>query len=743
MGVYRKQHNKQGEKNTAKLPEPLEELMCLPQWVGWRYVQERGSEKLKKPPIDPQTGKKADKTDPDTWGTYEQAVAAVRQYDLEGVGFAVSEDDPYCFVDLDNCIEDGEIKPWALKIVERLDSYTEISPSGTGLRVWIRGTKPGSRCKRKYHDGKVEIYDARQFSTVTGRVLRDRPIRSAHAELEALYWELWAERTGEPQRAAVTRRAASGEFCDDDESLLQKARNAKRTGAVFARLYDHGDRSVLDDSSDKSHSGADIALCGMLAYWTGKDRARMDRLFRGSALMSGKWDEIHHGDGRTYGQGTMDEAIKNCTNVYDPNYRHNSKPSKQERIIECVNFSITYSWTGRGGGTDHDLYMALLRRAWRYGRLLGDGLEVSAASRDLLVDAAIGSRETLNRSARRLEDLHRGLVKTDNGGPKRGATYLLRFAPDLAKVDHTDTQPPHCVNPYGRLCQKLEKFRYRRGVLDKRCGAILRYVLLSRRVVDLEDVLRHLDRTPTNQAKYDLKRRQVRRLVDLGMLLEAEGGYVTPPLVVLEERVNAYLEESGCNLRERLQRQNNLVDRQNNLVGRFEHRFERDPSPENERRLVEAKRRLVEAIDELKQLRRERSYGVAGREIEAKPPASQEIEVPLIESEAECFTPTVVRLPQRPKTDARQASEREHQAHVVPIFRKPEVFTPAVEVQEKTTQAMPTGAEIVARWEEANGDPLTCKCVFCASPTPRYLTLKQESSKEQPEDKVASERAVA
>ncbi len=139
------------------------------QWVAWKYVERGG--KPTKAPINPRDGSLASSTDPSSWGTFSEAIDACRRNSaLAGVGFVFTADDPYCGVDLDDSLDEstGELKPWAQQIVDRLDSYTEISPSVSGLKVFIKANKPGSRCRKAYEDGEVEIYDRDRFFTVTG-----------------------------------------------------------------------------------------------------------------------------------------------------------------------------------------------------------------------------------------------------------------------------------------------------------------------------------------------------------------------------------------------------------------------------------------------------------------------------------------------------------------------------------------------------------------------------------------------
>ena len=148
--------------NSERIPD---EMKRRPQWVVWRLEERNG--KATKVPYNPRTGRKASSTDSLTWGTFEDALEVLDRFD--GVGFVFSSGDPYTGVDLDGCVdpETGEVEPWAAEIAAELDSYTEISPSGTGVHIIARGRLPEGR-RRK---GRVEMYDQGRFFTVTGHVL--------------------------------------------------------------------------------------------------------------------------------------------------------------------------------------------------------------------------------------------------------------------------------------------------------------------------------------------------------------------------------------------------------------------------------------------------------------------------------------------------------------------------------------------------------------------------------------------
>ena len=152
--------------SAADLPA-IEELRGYDQWVCWRG-EERAGGKTSKVPCRPDGGS-ASSTDERTWSSFDEALqAASENASLEGIGFVLAAADPYVGVDLDDCIdEEGEVADWAGATLELLDSYTEISPSGQGLRIFVRGELPnGGR-----RSGRTEIYSEKRFLTVTGRHL--------------------------------------------------------------------------------------------------------------------------------------------------------------------------------------------------------------------------------------------------------------------------------------------------------------------------------------------------------------------------------------------------------------------------------------------------------------------------------------------------------------------------------------------------------------------------------------------
>ena len=102
-----------------------------------------------------------------TWGTFEEALGAYESGGYAGVGFVFSSADPFTGIDLDGCVNptSGEVAVWAMEIVRYFDSYTELSASGTGIHIIVKGEIPNRR------KDEVEVYSFKRFFTVTGHVL--------------------------------------------------------------------------------------------------------------------------------------------------------------------------------------------------------------------------------------------------------------------------------------------------------------------------------------------------------------------------------------------------------------------------------------------------------------------------------------------------------------------------------------------------------------------------------------------
>jgi hypothetical protein len=171
------------------------------QWVLWRYESRKG--KPTKVPYQV-SGNRADSTSPKTWASFEEALRAwqLNRQRYTGLGFVFSKEDSLVGVDLDDSLDErGEVKAWATRAVERFsDTYTEISPSGQGLKIWARGSLPANLPGVQIGDGAIELYNHSRYFAVTGRAFRGAPldIEDHTEDLQRLYERLTADRKGWP-----------------------------------------------------------------------------------------------------------------------------------------------------------------------------------------------------------------------------------------------------------------------------------------------------------------------------------------------------------------------------------------------------------------------------------------------------------------------------------------------------------------------------------------------------------------
>lgn len=126
-----------------------QELKNAPQWILWRS-EERDGKKTKVPyQID---GSMAQSSNKRTWSTFPTVLKFYNDRDYDGIGFMFSKDDPFIGIDIDHCVEDGVLSPFAEEIVQAISSYTEYSPSGKGVHII---TKVRSHCAGRAQGEKI------------------------------------------------------------------------------------------------------------------------------------------------------------------------------------------------------------------------------------------------------------------------------------------------------------------------------------------------------------------------------------------------------------------------------------------------------------------------------------------------------------------------------------------------------------------------------------------------------------
>lgn len=280
-----------------------QELKALPNWICWDAVPDEKRGKIKKVPINALTGGGAMSNNPSTWCDFDTAVRASEKH--SGIGFMFGGC-PYFGVDIDGKEEEleayqrGENGNIISEFISTLQSYAEISQSGKGIHIICRGTLP----KRGRRKGSVEMYEDGRFFVMTGNSCSEYAGISDCTESIKPLHEKYIGGGREPQAKAVP--AVSLSSADD----IVKAAAGAKNGGKFVALYG-GDTAGYTSSSE-----ADMALCSILAFWTGCDASKMDVIFRSSGLMREKWDRPQSGS--TYGALTIQKAIAGCSQVYSP-----------------------------------------------------------------------------------------------------------------------------------------------------------------------------------------------------------------------------------------------------------------------------------------------------------------------------------------------------------------------------------------------------------------------------------------
>ncbi len=268
------------------------ELASRPQWVPWS-LRKKG-QKWEKVPVGV-TGRPISITDPRNLMTLEAALAAGK----DGVGFVFTEEDPFAGIDLDRCRDPltGEIEGWAQRIIAEFDTYVEVSPSGTGVKLFVEGQPPvpGSR------KGKIEIYSRDRYFTVTGYALQGS--RSRVEARQAQLGRIHAEHIGNAQGAPQAAWAGPNPMTDDEivERIIHDPK--------YGRLWEG------DAAGYGSQSEGDLALCGHLAFYVGPDPDRMKRILKACPrTRRAKWRRDDYVD------RTIERAIRGQERFYDPDW---------------------------------------------------------------------------------------------------------------------------------------------------------------------------------------------------------------------------------------------------------------------------------------------------------------------------------------------------------------------------------------------------------------------------------------
>jgi hypothetical protein len=241
-----------------------DELKAYPQWVLWRSVAKPDGSYTKLPYC-AASGGMASVTDPKTWSTYAYA-CEVAQRLICGIGFVLTDNDPFAFIDLDDPKGNQAIVARQVKIAQAFDTYQERSPSQTGLHIICKGAVQRGRRR-----DKVEVYSSGRYMTMTGETFANKPINDCGDLLRLL----WDEIGGGPD----TEQEVTETSQKYDDAIIHKMASEASNGDKFLQLW----RGEYLQAGYPSQSEADFALINILGFYS-RNIEQIKRMFYLSAL---------------------------------------------------------------------------------------------------------------------------------------------------------------------------------------------------------------------------------------------------------------------------------------------------------------------------------------------------------------------------------------------------------------------------------------------------------------------------
>jgi hypothetical protein len=304
------------------------------QWVNFKLIEKDG--KLTKIPYF-KGNRKASSTNPNTWKTYAEASKdyANTANGFSGVGIIFTPAKTLLGIDIDHVLDEngkvfGEHKDEIEKLISEADTYTEISPSGTGLHLLL--LVPEGLPLVANRQSPFEAYTSGRFFTVTEKPYgSEKPVRSVGNEeaykLLGLIGYPWSKNKAPvPVKNPVVEKQDKTKTPTEDSKLLTKM-FASKIGVKIKTLFD-GDISAY--SQDESR--ADLALCSHLAFWTGKDAAQMERIWLASPLGAREKTQKRE----DYRAQTISTAIERFNETYGSESEGKTTESQADLLIKLI-----------------------------------------------------------------------------------------------------------------------------------------------------------------------------------------------------------------------------------------------------------------------------------------------------------------------------------------------------------------------------------------------------------------------
>ena len=282
------------------LPEPLAPLAAWNQFVCWFATPDpKRPGKMTKLPVHWGTGAVVDSNDPANWTNADNALAMAKRWDRgygSGAGFVFTEQDPFFFLDIDGALVNGQWSALALDLCATFQgAAVEVSQSGEGLHIFGQTSRIPHRSKNVPLG--LEFYTEKRFAAITGTNAIGNVLADCTGTLQAIIPAYFAPDTHTIAPASWTSEPVpewSGP--DDDAELIRRALNAGSKNPEIAFGGKQSFRDLWEGKIDENkRSEADQSLANHLAFWTGKNCERIERLMKQSALVRTKWDDARRG----------------------------------------------------------------------------------------------------------------------------------------------------------------------------------------------------------------------------------------------------------------------------------------------------------------------------------------------------------------------------------------------------------------------------------------------------------------
>lgn len=321
-------NDKKYEKNTPYGLRGRRQFIC---W-DWKWTENKkdpSQSKWTKVPKNPKTGGNAMSNERSTWSEFETACKAVDKYGFAGIGVMFA--DGLIGIDLDDVIVDGKLNDKAKEIIQTVESYTELSPTETGVHILAFADIPES-VKTDVDGNSFEIYGWGRFFTLSGKLIPEmwykiRKKAETNPAVNAVY-EKFFKRSEQPKTInkyttnKLNLEYNTGEIGTQllfDEDIYEKCIKQFERRKIhpnepnkFKEIYDYGNW----EDYYPSQNDADVGLCGLLTFYSDSPE-QVNRMFENSALYRDKW-ERRWGDS-TYGRRTIQLAFERCTSRYGGN----------------------------------------------------------------------------------------------------------------------------------------------------------------------------------------------------------------------------------------------------------------------------------------------------------------------------------------------------------------------------------------------------------------------------------------